>query len=76
MPVNLINRHILLLEQNVKTVLQCTKRREQMRAHKVRQAELIICMTDKQRTSLIKAGNALAGEVVIRKKSAAVRLAL
>lgn len=32
MTIYLINRHLLLLEQNIKTVLQCTKRREQMRA--------------------------------------------
>ncbi len=47
-----------------------------MHSHKVRQIELRVGRSHKQRTSLVKAGHMLAGEIVVGKQTAAVVVSL
>ena len=57
---NLVEFHLLLVEEDIQTELQGSQRREEMHAHEVRQGEAALRGADKEGTALFHVGDVLA----------------
>ena len=76
MTVELVDRHLLGLGQDIQADLERCQGRQQMGTHEVCQRETRVRHPGKDRTPLVQIRDSFAGEVVEAQKPAAVRVAL